>query len=300
MPVPDRPAEASAVLRLSGRPLQSADDVANYLGPPIGKMLWTLYRAPDDQRYTPFRDPQALRRHAADPLADRPRPRIADRAARRLQALYNAHPSAHGFIDERSIASNAPSTPASAGSSMSTWRTSSRPSISAACAASSWRRRSNWARRPRPCSRRSSPIATACRRARRPRPCSPISSPPLSTGACRGWRARTSSPTRAMPTTSPSRPTCRSFRPRLPFATDRGRRLQGRGRRGAAAGDPRQRLLRSTASKVRIQGRGVHQSVTGLCVNKRVNVERLRVRQHPRHAARVGEVRHRQAAAEHF
>ena len=58
--------------------------------------------------------------------------------------------------------------------------------------------------------------------------------------------------------------------------------IEGGGFR-VAAGEALQQTIRACGfsindKKVRIQGRGVHQSVTGLCVNARVNVERQRIR----------------------
>jgi hypothetical protein len=57
MPFRERTAEITGVLRLSGRPLQSAGDVAKYFDMPLGRLIWALYRAPDDTRYKHFEIP---------------------------------------------------------------------------------------------------------------------------------------------------------------------------------------------------------------------------------------------------
>ena len=79
----------------------------SYLGAPLGKLLWTLYRAPDDVRYRHFEIPKrsgGMRQiHAPIGLVRE----LQDRLHVDLKQLYRAHPNAHGFIDGRSIASNA-------------------------------------------------------------------------------------------------------------------------------------------------------------------------------------------------
>src|SRR5262245_7575478 len=107
MPDSDTPAGAISGLRLSGRPLQSADDLATYFGVPLGQLLWTLYRAPDDVRYRHFEIPKrsgGMRQiHAPIGLVRD----LQDRLHLDFKQFYRAHPNAHGFIDGRSIASNA-------------------------------------------------------------------------------------------------------------------------------------------------------------------------------------------------
>jgi len=58
MPNRESATEIRGILRLSGRPLQSADDVAKYFAVPLGRLLWTLYRSPDDVRYRHFEIPK--------------------------------------------------------------------------------------------------------------------------------------------------------------------------------------------------------------------------------------------------
>ncbi len=90
-----------------GRRIETAEDAAAFLEQPHGKMIYVLYRAPDDQRYTPFEIPK---RSGGMRLIHSPKGLIREaqtKLAPYLLALYSAHPNAHGFIKERSILSNA-------------------------------------------------------------------------------------------------------------------------------------------------------------------------------------------------
>ncbi|MGE0024590.1 MAG: reverse transcriptase domain-containing protein, partial [Hyphomicrobium sp.] len=94
-------------LRLDGRPLQSAEDLAEYLGVEISDMLRLLYKAPDHERYRHFEIPKrsgGLRRISAPHGLLRA---MQDKLHVDFKRLYDAHPRAHGFIEGRSIATNA-------------------------------------------------------------------------------------------------------------------------------------------------------------------------------------------------
>jgi RNA-directed DNA polymerase len=70
-------------------------------------MIWTLYRAPDSARYRHFEIPKrsgGMRPiHAPIGLVRE----LQDKLHADLKALYRPHPRAHGFIDGRSVATNA-------------------------------------------------------------------------------------------------------------------------------------------------------------------------------------------------
>jgi RNA-directed DNA polymerase len=93
--------------RLDGKPLESARDVASYFDVSLGKMLWTLYKAPDSVRYVAFEIPKrtgGMRPiHAPHGLLRE----LQDKLKADLDKLYEPHPNAHGFIVAKSVASNA-------------------------------------------------------------------------------------------------------------------------------------------------------------------------------------------------
>lgn len=94
-------------LRLNGQPLQDADDVARYFGVDISEMLVILYKAPDEARYRHFEIPKrsgGMRQISAPRGLVR---ELQDKLRVDLNRLHDAHPSAHGFIEKRSIATNA-------------------------------------------------------------------------------------------------------------------------------------------------------------------------------------------------
>jgi RNA-directed DNA polymerase len=102
-----QPDFASMALLHDGRRIETSEDAAAFLEQPHGKMIYMLYRAPDAQRYTPFEIPK---RSGGMRLIHSPNGLIREaqtKLAPYLLKLYNAHPSAHGFIKERSILSNA-------------------------------------------------------------------------------------------------------------------------------------------------------------------------------------------------
>lgn len=95
-------------LRLpDGQPIVTAYDASRYLGVSLGKLTYALYKAPDAQRYVPFEIPK---RSGGMRQIYSPNGLIRDlqtKLAPVLHEAYAAHPAAHGFIKERSILTNA-------------------------------------------------------------------------------------------------------------------------------------------------------------------------------------------------
>ena len=92
---------------LQGRPLATAADVATFLDERLNRLLYVLYRAPEDARYTHFKIPKrtgGMRRISSPNGVVR---RCQEALNPVLQAAYRAHPAAHGFIPARSILTNA-------------------------------------------------------------------------------------------------------------------------------------------------------------------------------------------------
>jgi RNA-directed DNA polymerase len=93
--------------RLDGKPLDTARDVAAYFGTRLGRILWTLYKSPDSARYRAFEIPKrtgGMRPiHAPHGLLRE----LQDKMKADLDRLYQPHPNAHGFIVAKSVASNA-------------------------------------------------------------------------------------------------------------------------------------------------------------------------------------------------
>jgi RNA-directed DNA polymerase len=104
---PSSPADAPGLCLPNGRPILNAYDVSRYFGVSLGKLTYALYKAPDQQRYKPFEIPK---RTGGMRQIYSPNGLIRDlqtKLAPVLHDAYLAHPAAHGFIKERSILSNA-------------------------------------------------------------------------------------------------------------------------------------------------------------------------------------------------
>ena len=101
-------AQSSAMpLRLAERPLQNSEDLARYLCVDQSTMLQLLYKAPHQERYRHFEIPKrsgGMRKISAPHGLLR---EMQDKLHYDLKRLYDAHPRAHGFIEKRSIATNA-------------------------------------------------------------------------------------------------------------------------------------------------------------------------------------------------
>lgn len=90
-----------------GAALQTADDAATFLDVRVGELIYCLYRAPDDTRYRHFEIPK---RSGGMRLISSPNGLLRDLQYKLLpvfQELYDAHPAAHGFIPDRGVVSNA-------------------------------------------------------------------------------------------------------------------------------------------------------------------------------------------------
>ncbi len=98
---------AVTALRLEGKPLATSYDVARYFDVPHARMIWVLYKADDNARYTQFELPKrsgGMRAiHAPLGLVRE----LQTKMLPDLKALYRPYPQAHGFIDGRGVASNA-------------------------------------------------------------------------------------------------------------------------------------------------------------------------------------------------
>jgi RNA-directed DNA polymerase len=98
---------ATQALLHNGQRIETAEEAAAFLEQPYGRMNYVLYRAPEEERYTAFEIPK---RSGGMRLIHSPKGLVREaqtKLAPYLTASYNAHPNAHGFIKERSILSNA-------------------------------------------------------------------------------------------------------------------------------------------------------------------------------------------------
>ncbi len=99
--------EPAPNLAIDGKPLQTSQDVARFLRVRHGEMIYILYRAADDHRYTEFEIPKrtgGMRQISAPTGLVK---KLQNSLKPLLQEAYNAHPAAHGFIPGRSVVSNA-------------------------------------------------------------------------------------------------------------------------------------------------------------------------------------------------
>ncbi|MEQ8823274.1 MAG: reverse transcriptase domain-containing protein [Filomicrobium sp.] len=99
--------EPQTQLRIDGRPLLTSQDVARYLGVYHGQMIHVLYDAPGTSNYRHFEIPKrtgGMRPiHAPMGLVRD----MQDKLREDLSALYRPHPNAHGFIEKRGVTTNA-------------------------------------------------------------------------------------------------------------------------------------------------------------------------------------------------
>jgi len=104
---PTASAQEVPTLLYKGRQILTAHDVARWLGVAHPALIYALYRAPDASRYAAFEIPKrsgGMRQIYAPIGLTR---EIQDKLATLFQDIYEAHPSAHGFIKTRSILTNA-------------------------------------------------------------------------------------------------------------------------------------------------------------------------------------------------
>lgn len=103
----DAAAQAQPAILLDGRAPQSPFDVARLLETSYGTMIYVLYSADASMRYRTFEIPK---RTGGMRVISAPRGLIRDlqtRLAPLIAAAYDAHPSAHGFLPQRSVVTNA-------------------------------------------------------------------------------------------------------------------------------------------------------------------------------------------------
>lgn len=109
MPPPKKRKKTIDLPAFDGAKLQTSQDVARYLRVSHGAMIYTLYKAPDTARYRDFEIPK---RTGGTRLISSPNGMVRDLQYKLLpilQAQYAPHPSAHGFLNERNVVSNAQS-----------------------------------------------------------------------------------------------------------------------------------------------------------------------------------------------
>lgn len=108
-PLPERTARVrqEPVISPVTSPLQTSQDVARFFGRSLPSLLYTLYRAPVDQRYRQFQIPKRTggTRTISAPKGDLREMQATLKTI--LETIYDAHPAAHGFIPKRSVVTNA-------------------------------------------------------------------------------------------------------------------------------------------------------------------------------------------------
>ncbi len=105
--MPSNTAETASPLTLEGQPLRSSRDVARFLGVDHARMIHILYKAPDEERYASFEIPK---RSGGMRAISAPKGLIREMQDKLLPVFsraYEAHPAAHGFVPARSVATNA-------------------------------------------------------------------------------------------------------------------------------------------------------------------------------------------------
>lgn len=295
-----RGAPMDSVLRIEGRPLQSSADVARYFGVAHGRMLWMLYKAPDAARYRHFEIPKrtgGMRPISAPHGLLR---ELQDKLRADLEQLYKAHPSAHGFIVARSVATNA------SGHAGKRWVFNIDlegffPTINFG------RIRGLFLRPPfemgPPAAAVCAQIATYRNGLPQGAPTSPVLSNLIAVSLDRAL-LRLARTHRLAYSRYADDITFSTNDPQFPAAVVI-REQQPDGGTTASAGDALEKAIVASGftineKKLRLQGRGVRQSVTGLVVNARVNIARSRIRQLRAMLHAWGKFGLAAAAGEHF
>jgi RNA-directed DNA polymerase len=241
-------------------------------------LIWTLYRAPDDARYRHFEIPKrsgGMRPiHAPIGLLRE----LQDKLHLDLKALYRAHPHAHGFIDGRSVATNA------ADHTGKRWVLNIDledffPTINFG------RVRGLFLKPPFEMGPAAAAVCAQIATYRNGLPQGAPTSPALSNfiAATLDRRLlRLARSNKLVYSRYADDITLSTTLQQFPPAIAIREQIAG-GAYKIEAGDALEQAIAASgfkinAKKVRIQGHGVHQSVTGLCVNTRVNVERERIR----------------------
>jgi RNA-directed DNA polymerase len=267
-----------AALRLRGAPLATSQDVAAYFGVSHSNLIWTLYRAPDDARYRHFEIPK---RSGGMPPIHAPiglLRELQDKLHLDLKALYRAHPHAHGFIDSRSVATNA------ADHTGKRWVLNIDledffPTINFG------RVRGLFLKPPFEMGTAAAAVCAQIATYRNGLPQGAPTSPVLSNfiaATLDRHLLRLARSNKLIYSRYADDITLSTSLQQFPPAIAIREQIAGGGYK-ILAGDALEQAIKASgfsinAKKVRIQGHGVQQSVTGLCVNTRVNVERARIR----------------------
>jgi RNA-directed DNA polymerase len=266
-------------LRIDGRPLATSQDVARYFGVQHGRMLWTLYKAPDATRYRHFEIPKrtgGMRAiHAPNGLVRE----LQDKLQTDLTKLFHAHPNAHGFIPERSVATNA------AAHTGRRWVLNVDleeffPSINFG------RVRGLFLKPPFDMGPAAAAVCAQIATYRNGLPQGAPTSPVISNyiaSALDRRLLRLAREHKLAYSRYADDITFSTDLPQFPVAIAAHEQIEGGGLK-VVAGDLLAQVIGSCGfainpRKVRLQGQGVRQSVTGLSVNAKVNVERRRIRQ---------------------
>jgi RNA-directed DNA polymerase len=267
------------VLRIGGKPLVTSQDVATYFGVPHGRMIWTLYKAPDGVRYRHFEIPKrtgGMRPiHAPNGLVRE----LQDKLQVDLARLFNAHPNAHGFIEERSVATNA------ADHAGKRWVLNVDlegffPTINFG------RIRGLFLKPPFEMGPAAAAVCAQIVTYRNGLPQGAPTSPVLSNYIASSLDRRLLRLARQHKLAYSRYADDITFStdlPQFPVVFAAREQVEG-GALKVVAGEVLEQVIAScgfaiNAKKVRLQGNGVRQSVTGLSVNEKVNVERRRIRQ---------------------
>ncbi|MFM1814164.1 MAG: hypothetical protein RLZ98_859 [Pseudomonadota bacterium] len=278
MPNPDAVHGLPEPLRLAGEPLRTPHDVSRYFGVNHARIVRLLYKAPDNARYTHFEIPKrtgGMRPiHAPTPVLRA----LQDRLHADLTALYRAHPNAHGFIPGRSVATNA------AEHAGKRWVLNLDledffPSINFG------RVRGLFLKPPFEMGPAAATICAQIATFRNGLPQGAPTSPVLSNfiaASLDRMLLRLAREHRLVYSRYADDITFSTNQPQFPPAIATRQPIEGGGHK-AEIGDTLRHAIeragfRINEKKVRIQGHSVHQSVTGLCVNTRVNVARKRIR----------------------
>ena len=287
-------------LRIDGRPLQNAEDVAAYFGVEISAMLVLLYKTPDEKRYRHFEIPKrsgGMRNISAPrgPLRD-----LQDKLHIDLKRLHEAHPRAHGFIEKRSILTNA------ADHAGKRWVLNVDlvdffPSINFG------RVRGLFMKPPFEMAPAAATICAQIVTYRNGLPQGAPTSPVLSNfiaSSLDRMLLRLARQNKLAYSRYADDITFSTNLAQFPPAIAIREQIAGGGFK-VVAGDALEQTIAAAgftinASKVRIQGRGVQQRVTGLVVNSRINVERERIRKIRAMLHAWGKFGLDAAAAEHF
>lgn len=271
--------EQPTVLRRRGAPLHTARDVAAYLGVAHHRLIYMLYKAPDGARYRHFEIPKrtgGMRPiHAPIGLIRQ----LQDKLLADFTALYRAHPNAHGFIETRSVATNA------ADHTGKRWVLNVDlegffPSVNFG------RIRGLFMKPPfgmgAPAASIVAQIVTYRNGLPQGAPTSPVLSNFIAATLDRRL-LRLARQNRLNYSRYADDITLSTNLAQFPPAIATREPIEGGGYK-VTAGDALEQAIRLSGfsineKKVRLQGHHFHQSVTGLCVNRRVNVDRKRIRQ---------------------